>query len=76
MKLKNQSFVILGAVLESDVSDVVLSWLIIHNKNIDDVYLKDEKSGTKKVESFWQSRNILLWNLFDFKSVISTRGDY
>ena len=28
------------------------------------------------MESFWLSRDILLWNLFDFKSVISTRGDY
>ena len=34
------------------------------------------KSGTKKVESIWHSRNIILWNLFDFKSAISTRGDY
>ena len=30
----------------------------------------------KKLEFFWHSRNILLWNLFDFKSAISTRGDY
>ena len=48
------------------------------------------KSLTKKVESLCQvqtniddvvrergySQNILLWNLFDLKSVISTRGDY
>ena len=48
------------------------------------------KSQTKKVESFCQvqtnidgvvwergySGNIFLWNLFDFKSRISTRGDY
>ena len=38
--------------------------------------VKNTKCGTKKVESFWQSRNIFVWSKFDFKSRISTNGDY
>ena len=38
--------------------------------------VKKTKCRTKKVESFWHFWNILLWNLFDFKSKISTSGDY
>ena len=38
--------------------------------------VKKKKSLTKKVESFWHSWIILVWIKFDFKSRISTNGDY
>ena len=38
--------------------------------------VKKKKSWTKKVESFRHSWNILQWNKNDFKSRISTNGDY
>ena len=38
--------------------------------------VKKTKSGTKKVESFCHTRNILHWNFLSFKSRTSTNGDY
>ena len=58
------------SIISKYAADPSPTWKV--QKNIDDVV----ERGTKKVESFRHSWNILQWNKNDFKSRISTNGDY
>ena len=65
LRSEKRSFIVAGALSLQKVQQKYW-WRIV----------KKMKPGTKKVESFCHTRNILYWNFLSFKCRISTNGDY